>query len=125
MTMDGKFMKQPFVIADSSKKQKLSRDALIPMGITSENVAKKFGITRMDQDQLSVQSHARAASAKNKFQEEIVPVKTIMKDSKTNKPKTIVIKHDDGYYSFFINNLKTILQFTFLLQTTLIKCTVG
>merc|ERR1719313_3080094 len=99
MTMDGKFMKQPFVVSDSSKKEKLSRDALIPMGITSENVAKKFGITRMDQDQLSVQSHARAASAKNKFQEEIVPVKTIIKDSKTNKPKTLIIKHDDGVRS--------------------------
>merc|ERR1712070_124845 len=96
MTIDGKFMKQPFVITDSSKKHRLSRDALIPMGITSENVAKDFGITRVDQDELSVLSHARAASAKNKFQEEIVPVKTILKDPKTNKPKTIIVKHDDG-----------------------------
>jgi len=96
MTMDGKFMKQPFIIADSSKKERLSRDALIPMGITSENVAKEFGITRVDQDQLSVQSHARAASAKSKFQEEIVPVKTIVKDLKTNKPRTIIVRHDDG-----------------------------
>lgn len=99
MTIDGKFMKQPFVVTDSSKKEKLARDALIPMGITSENVAKEFGITRVDQDQLSVQSHARAASAKNKFQEEIVPVKTIVKDPKTNKPKTIIVKHDDGIRS--------------------------
>jgi len=99
MTIDGKFMKQPFVITDSSKKQRLSRDALIPMGITSENVAKEFGITRTDQDQLSVQSHVRAASAKNKFQEEIVPVRTIIKDPKTNKPKTIIVKHDDGIRS--------------------------
>merc|ERR1711998_108706 len=99
MTIDGKFMKQPFVISDSAKKQKLSRDALIPMGITSENVAKEFGITRIDQDNLSVQSHARAASAKSKFQEEIVPVKTIMKDSKTNKPKTMIVKYDDGVRS--------------------------
>merc|ERR1712054_222151 len=99
MTIDGKYMKQPFLISDSSKKQKLSRDALIPMGITSENVAKEFGITRVDQDQFSVQSHSRASSAKNKFQEEIVPVKTIMRDPKTNKPKTIIIKHDDGVRS--------------------------
>jgi len=99
MTTDGRFMKQPFVITDSSKKQKLSRDALIPMGITSENVANEFGITRVDQDKLSVQSHVRAASAKNKFQEEIVPVKTIMKDPKTNKPKIIIVKHDDGVRS--------------------------
>lgn len=99
MTVDGKYMKQPFVISDSSKKEKLARDALIPMGITSENVAKEFGITRTDQDQLSIQSHTRAASAKNKFQEEIVPVKTILKDSKTNRPRTIIVKHDDGIRS--------------------------
>jgi len=99
MTMDGKFMKQPFVVGNSSKKEKLARDSLIPMGITSENVAKEFGITRVDQDQLSVQSHVRAASAKNKFQDEIVPVKTILKDPKTNKPRTIIVKHDDGVRS--------------------------
>merc|ERR1719337_321583 len=38
MTIDGKFMKQPFIIGNSVKKEKLARDALIPMGITSENV---------------------------------------------------------------------------------------
>jgi len=89
-------MKQPFMIGDSAKKEKLARDALIPMGITSENIAKEFGLTRIDQDQLSVQSHARATSAKERFQEEIVHVKTILKDPKTNKPKTIIVKHDDG-----------------------------
>merc|ERR1719473_516643 len=99
MTFDGKFMKQPFIIGNSVKKEKLARDALIPMGITSENVAKEFGLTRIDQDQFSVQSHARAASAKERFQEEIVHVKTIMKDLKTNKPKTIIVKHDDGVRS--------------------------
>jgi len=99
MTVDGKFMKQPFIIGNSAKKEKLARDALIPMGITSENVAKEFGLTRIDQDQLSVQSHARATSAKDRFQEEIVHVKTIIKDLKTNKPKTIIVKHDDGVRS--------------------------
>ena len=33
------------------------------MGITSDNVAKAFGITREQQDKLGVQSHARAAAA--------------------------------------------------------------
>lgn len=96
MTMDGKFMKQPFLIGNSAKKEKLARDTLIPMGITSENVAKEFGLTRIDQDSLSVLSHSRAMASKNLFQEEIVPVKTIMKDLKTNKPKMVVIRHDDG-----------------------------
>merc|ERR1711976_1032437 len=52
--------------------------------------------TRIDQDQLSVQSHNRAAASKGKFQEEIVPVKTILKDSENNKPKVVVVMHDDG-----------------------------
>jgi len=96
MTMDGKFMKQPFVIGNSSKKEKLARDSLIPMGITSENVATKFGLTRKDQDKLSVLSHARATAAKERFQDEIVHVKTILKDLKTNKPQSVIIRDDDG-----------------------------
>lgn len=106
MTMDGKFMKQPFVIGNSAKKEKLARDALIPMGITSENIASEFGLSRKDQDKLSVLSHTRAAAAKIRFQEEIVHVKTILKDPKTNKEQTVVIKNDDGVRSD--TNLETL-----------------
>ncbi len=42
---------------------KAARDCLIPMGITSENVAETFGVTRQEQDQLAVESHAKAAHA--------------------------------------------------------------
>lgn len=34
-----------------------ARNCLIGMGFTSDNVAKKFGITREDQDQMAVESH--------------------------------------------------------------------
>jgi len=34
-----------------------TRDCMIPMGITSENVAEKYGITREQMDQLAVESH--------------------------------------------------------------------
>lgn len=46
------------------------------MGNTAENVAKKWGITREDQDQLAVDSHSRAAAAieAGKFKDEIIPV---------------------------------------------------
>lgn len=46
------------------------------MGVTAENVAKKWGISREDQDQLAVESHARAAAAREsgKFKDEIIPV---------------------------------------------------
>lgn len=51
-------------------------DCLIPMGITSENVAKDFGITRAAQDEFAALSQQRAAAAQKagKFRDEIAPV---------------------------------------------------
>jgi acetyl-CoA C-acetyltransferase len=48
----------------------------VPMGITAENVAQKYGITREQQDALAVESHRRAAHAiaEGRFREQIVPV---------------------------------------------------
>lgn len=45
-----------------------------PMGITAENVAKKFDITRQAQDEYAVESHKRATAAINNgwFKDEIV-----------------------------------------------------
>jgi acetyl-CoA acyltransferase 1 len=36
---------------------------LMPMGLTSENVAKEFGVDRKTQDQLAFESHQKAAIA--------------------------------------------------------------
>ena len=46
------------------------------MGVTAENVAKKYGITREEQDRLGVLSQERAVAAikSGKFKDEIVPV---------------------------------------------------
>jgi acetyl-CoA C-acetyltransferase len=46
------------------------------MGITAENVAEKWGITRQAQDELAVQSHQRAAAAMKAgyFKEQILPI---------------------------------------------------
>ncbi|MEP6790510.1 MAG: beta-ketothiolase BktB, partial [Ramlibacter sp.] len=48
----------------------------IHMGVTAENVAAKWGISREDQDKLAVESHNRAerATAAGYFKEQIVPV---------------------------------------------------
>ncbi|WP_313296348.1 beta-ketothiolase BktB [Diaphorobacter sp.] len=48
----------------------------IHMGVTAENIAAKWGITREDQDQLAVESHNRAerATANGYFKDQIVPV---------------------------------------------------
>jgi acetyl-CoA C-acetyltransferase len=48
----------------------------IHMGVTAENVAAKWGITREDQDRLALESHNRAerATAEGLFRDQIVPV---------------------------------------------------
>ncbi|MCP3721618.1 acetyl-CoA C-acyltransferase family protein [Paraburkholderia sp. CNPSo 3272] len=48
----------------------------IHMGVTAENVAKKFGITREAQDALALESHRRAerAIAEGRFKDQILPV---------------------------------------------------
>src|ERR1700675_919378 len=51
-------------------------DAYINMGLTAENLARKYGITRQQADEFSYASHqkALAAIAAGKFKDEIVPV---------------------------------------------------
>ncbi|SFN78792.1 acetyl-CoA C-acetyltransferase [Formivibrio citricus] len=46
------------------------------MGVTAENIAKKYGITRQEQDDLALASQQKAAAARaaGKFKDEIVPV---------------------------------------------------
>jgi acetyl-CoA C-acetyltransferase len=48
----------------------------ILMGVTAENLAERMGITREDQDEFAVQSHRRAADAREagRFDADIVPV---------------------------------------------------
>lgn len=50
-----------------------------PMGITAENVAKRFGITRQAQDAFAYgsQMKAKAALANGVFKDEIVPVRAV------------------------------------------------
>ncbi|HEX3010599.1 MAG TPA: thiolase family protein [Syntrophomonadaceae bacterium] len=53
-------------------------DSLVPghMGLTAENCAEKYGITREECDKLALMSHSRATRAINEatFQREIIPV---------------------------------------------------
>ena len=48
----------------------------MPMGLTAENVAARYGITRQEMDELALQSHRRAAAAQDagKFDDEIIPL---------------------------------------------------
>jgi acetyl-CoA C-acetyltransferase len=51
----------------------------IHMGVTAENVAEQFGITRQQQDEAAVESHRRAAAAiaAGRFVEQIAPVEIV------------------------------------------------
>ena len=51
------------------------------MGVTAENVAEKYQITREDQDSFALSSQKKASNAikANKFMDEIIPVKVKMK----------------------------------------------
>lgn len=75
-----------------------AKDCLLPMGITSENVAQYYGVTRQEQDQAAVESHRRAAAAtaSGKFRQEIVPVSTKIVDPKTGEENYVTISLDDG-----------------------------
>lgn len=62
------------------------------MGITAENVARKWSITREQQDQYALSSQQKASTAQKegRFKDEIVPVTL-----KTRKSETVI--HDDEY----------------------------
>ncbi|MCK5540176.1 MAG: thiolase family protein [Deltaproteobacteria bacterium] len=73
----------------------------VSMGITAENVADEFGVTREDQDKFAVESNRRAheAIAAGKFKDEIIPIEawrysTDAKGRKIKTRKTFSI--DDG-----------------------------
>src|ERR1017187_3184561 len=63
------------------------------MGITAELVAEKFGITRQEQDQFSLESHQRAVRARKScfIESQIVPVEIPRK-----KGDPVVIEYDES-----------------------------
>ena len=64
-------------------------NAYLSMGLTAENVAKQFGITRQMQDEFAFKSHANAIAAikSGKFKDEIVPLKFITTSLDKNEKK--------------------------------------
>lgn len=60
-------------------------DTYLNMGLTAENVARKYGVTREQQDEFAVRSHLRAGAAidAGKFRDEIVPVSVVSRELDT------------------------------------------
>lgn len=75
-------MPMPDVDWDVMNQYPESMDCLIPMGVTSENVSKKYGLTRKDLDTFAAESHAKAARARELglFRDEIIPVGDVKDD---------------------------------------------
>jgi acetyl-CoA acyltransferase len=67
-------------------------EAYESMGITSENVAARYGITREDQDAFGLQSQTRAIAAvkEGRFKDEIIPIEVHVNGS------TVVFDTDEG-----------------------------
>lgn len=79
---------------------KVRADLYASMGITAENVANRYNVSRKEQDEFAVQSHLKAGEAKAKgLFTEIVPTpaaKFIRLPDGTYKKETVLISHDDG-----------------------------
>ncbi|GAB0134006.1 hypothetical protein EsDP_00002393 [Epichloe bromicola] len=88
-----------------------ARDCVMPMGLTSEKVARRYGVSRGDQDAFAEASHRRAARARagGLFDAEIVPVTTRFREvadgeaggeadvtSTTTTTVTVTVTQDDG-----------------------------
>ena len=65
------------------------------MGITGENVAEKYGITREEQDEFAVNSHRKAIAAQNecRFKAQIVPVEL---PAKKKGAAPVIFDKDEG-----------------------------
>lgn len=75
-------------------------ESYVTMGLTAENVATRYGVTREMQDQFSVESHLKAtrAQAEGKFDDEIIPIKAVRPVLKEGKWETeeFVFSKDEG-----------------------------
>ena len=71
------------------------------MGLTAEAVAKKYGVSREDQDAFAVQSHAKAIEAikAGKFKDDIVPIEVehiFLDENEKRQQKKYIVDTDEG-----------------------------
>jgi acetyl-CoA acyltransferase len=76
-------------------------DFYLNMGLATENVARKYEVTREEQDAFALLSHQRAAAAQDagKFDEEIVPLKVTFEELNERGKKTtreVTFTKDEG-----------------------------
>ena len=76
-------------------------EVYINMGLTAENVAEKYNVTREDQDEFAYNSHLKAVHAwkQGSFKEQITPVKVVHKFVTADgdlAEETITFQQDEG-----------------------------
>src|ERR687884_230915 len=76
-------------------------DFYLNMGLATENVARKYEVSREEQDAFALQSHTRAAAAldADKFKDEVVPLHVVLEDMDENGKKQrreVVFDKDEG-----------------------------
>lgn len=69
-------MIDPAKYSEEGKAHAVAGNCLVPMGMTAENVAEKYGVPRSRMDALAAASHQKAAAAQKSgfFKDEIVPI---------------------------------------------------
>ncbi|GIN56691.1 3-ketoacyl-CoA thiolase [Lederbergia ruris] len=89
------------VVRPNRKIAETAPEYYMSMGHTAEEVARKYGITREEQDAFAVRSHQKAAKAieEGKFVDEIIPVEVTSRrvdsDHKLQE-KTVLFAEDEG-----------------------------
>ena len=76
-------------------------DFYLSMGLATENVARKYEVSREEQDEFALRSHTRAAAAldADKFKDEVVPLHVVLEDldEKGKKQRReVVFDKDEG-----------------------------
>lgn len=71
------------------------------MGLTAEAVAKKYNVSREDQDEFAFNSHRKAliAQAEGKFDQQIVPItveQTFVNENGKKETKSYIVNKDEG-----------------------------
>lgn len=98
LSMHAHYFRSGVKVGDAELIDMMLRDGLTDafsgemMGITAENIAEQFSITREFQDKLAFASHMKAAHAQKngKFKEEIVPIEVLGRKEKK------IFDHDEG-----------------------------
>jgi acetyl-CoA acyltransferase 1 len=93
-------MPKDFKPNPNALKDPVTASCYTPMGITSENVAEKYSVSREVQDRFAAESHARAARANAAGKlNHIVPVTTNMITGEDGKTQQVTVTRDEGVRS--------------------------